>query len=105
LGKLFKEYKCAMRRDLDWREKYKGVVMTKDDMGKRCDILYDIYTKKERYVKMYHGKMYEELSGKYKKALREYSLLREGMELVYIEEVIKTEDDRKRDLYRCVVVK
>ena len=57
------------------------------------------------YVKMYHGKMYEELRSNYKEALQEYSLLREGMELEYIEEVIKREDDRKKDLYGCVVVK
>ena len=104
LSVLKQDYYFAVRRGEEWKVRYRetGCLMTEEVMKERCDILYDIYTKKENYVKMYHGKRYEVLSKEYKTALRDYGGLKEDMEKEYIEEVVKREKDKKRLLYGCI---
>lgn len=105
LSVLKREYTDAVRIGEEWRTMYKGKgksLLDKNLLAKRCDILHLIYKTKEAYVKMYHGKRYQELIREYKEVLIEYSNLDDQMEKAYIERIVKEEKDSKKRLYGCI---
>ena len=99
------EYKEWLKRNKEMINNYKGKGVALNDnsiLEERCNILYEIYKAKERYVKMYHGEKYKKLEKEYIEAKKDLNSIREDEDEYKIERIIENYKRREREVYVCL---
>ena len=98
-------YECVKKgKDMSRYYRGKGISLIHESViRERCDILYEIYIAKERFLKMYHGYNYTKLERDQKKAFFEYNVAAsKNMDECVLKRLMKKERETYKKLYRCL---